>query len=131
MVGWRRILLWGYDNLRRKEQIMGARTNFTFKQGDQYLTLYSHWGGDSKFQDLAYAINEAKPRWGDTGYCTKIIVSQLIGESWNETSGFGLYAGDKGSEESYDPVTIDVEKLTVETPDLFFTFEEFIKANRI
>jgi hypothetical protein len=94
---------------------MGARTNFTFKTLTGDLTLYSHWGGDSKFEDLATALNAAMPRiaMGDTPYALRITVSQLIGTSWNEETGFGLHVGDEGGEESYEPVTVDFTNNTV------------------
>lgn len=92
---------------------MGARTNFHFKQGDNFITLYSHWGGDSKMKDLAYAIAKANARWDDAGYATRIMVSQLIGNSWDSETGYGLYAGSVGGEESYEHTIIDIDNQIV------------------
>jgi hypothetical protein len=39
---------------------MGARTNFEFKTDQGTMTLYSHWGGESKAQDLASALYKAE-----------------------------------------------------------------------
>lgn len=94
---------------------MGARTNFTFTTDTGSLTLYSHWGGDSKDVDLAHALKTALPRlsMGDTAYGLRIIISQLIGDSWNSETGFGLHVGPEGGEEQYEPVTVDLTNNTV------------------
>jgi hypothetical protein len=94
---------------------MGARTNFTFKTDTGAITLYSHWGGDSKDTDLAHALSAALPRisMGDTGYALRIVVSQLIADSWGEQTGFGLFVGEEGGEEQYHPVTVDFTNNTV------------------
>jgi hypothetical protein len=83
---------------------MGARTNFHFKQGDNYLTLYSHWGGDSKMQDLAYAISMAEPRWDD----------------------IGLHADAIGGEESYEHTIIDLDNKVVIVDGQPKPFKDFI-----
>lgn len=94
---------------------MGARTNFTFKTDTGYFTLYSHWGGDSKFQDLAYALDKASPRleMGDTSYALRNIVCHIIGDQWAEETGFGFFIGELGGEESYEPVLVDLTNNTV------------------
>lgn len=104
---------------------MGSRTNFHFKQGENYFTLYSHWGGDSKVSDLAYAISKAKPRWGDDSYAARIIVSQLIGSDWESETGFGLFAGEHGGEESYEYTLVDFNDNTVTVDSLTKPFQEF------
>jgi hypothetical protein len=104
---------------------MGARTNFHFKQGEQYFTLYSHWGGDNKIQDLAYAIKKAQPRWQDEGYAARIIVSYLIGSDWENETGFGLYAGENGGEESYQHTVIDLNNNTVIVDNETHSFQDF------
>ena len=73
---------------------MGARINFLFNEGDDKpaVWLYSHWGADSWEEDLASAIWMARSRWDDTSYAVRIIVSQLIGNQWQQSSGFGLGA---------------------------------------
>ena len=82
---------------------MGDRCTFLFadtleapegtKQSDLIVTvLYSHWGGESRHEDLAYAIAKALPRWNDPSYATRICVSQIIGSDWDSETGFGLFA---------------------------------------
>ena len=72
---------------------MGDRIVYTIKQDkDLSVNLYSHWGGYDRFITLARALQAAEPRWNDSAYCTRIIVSQLIGDQWNQELGFGLWA---------------------------------------
>jgi len=106
---------------------MGARTNFIFKQGDNYLTLYSHWGGETKMIDLALALQKAKPRWQDSSYGTRIIVSQLIGNAWDSETGFGLIAGNEGGEEEYSSTVIDMDKQLVIVDEHPHSFDSFIE----
>ena len=109
---------------------MGARTNFHFKQDNNYLTLYSHWGGDEKFADLAYAIKNAESRWQDESYALRIMVSYLIGDAWRETTGFGLFIGETGGEEEYEPVIIDITNQTVTHDGIEHSFEDFVNYHR-
>ena len=105
---------------------MGSRTNFHFKQGDNFITLYSHWGGESKMVDLALAIQKAEPRWSDIGYATRIIVSQIINSDWDSETGFGLYADEIGGEESYSHTIIDMDKQLVIIDGHPHSFNSFI-----
>jgi hypothetical protein len=73
---------------------MGDRIVYTIKQSDGLsLNLYSHWGGYDRFMVAADALNHARPRWNDESYCARILVSRIIGQDWNEETGFGLWAG--------------------------------------
>ncbi len=72
---------------------MGDRIVYTIRQDENLsLNLYSHWGGYDRFIDLARALQAAEPRWNDSSYAARIIVSQLIGDQWAEEIGFGLPA---------------------------------------
>lgn len=105
---------------------MGARTVFSFEtEPGEYIHLYSHWGGDTKLEDLANAIVYAALRWDDESYALRIIISRLIGESWNEETGYGLWTQHQ-FEESYEPVTINVRHKLVTVGETPFTFDEFI-----
>jgi hypothetical protein len=107
---------------------MGARTNFTFLTDTGALTLYSHWGGDSKTIDLAKALDAAMPRitMGDTSYALRVTISQLIGDSWNEETGYGLFIGHEGGEEQYEPITVNFINNTVEENSGIHSIQEFI-----
>jgi hypothetical protein len=107
---------------------MGARTNFTFTTDTGDLTLYSHWGGDSKVTDLAYALNKAMPRikMGDTGYALRITVSNLIGPEWESETGYGLFVGKEGGEEQYEPITVDFTTNTIIDSSGKHSIEDFV-----
>ena len=70
---------------------MGDRANFGFKQSnDETIVLYGHWAGHDMLGNLASAVDIARPRWTDESYATRIVISNLIGDSWHELSGWGL-----------------------------------------
>jgi hypothetical protein len=72
---------------------MGARINFIFTDGtDSSVVLYSHWGQDSWQSDLAAALAHAKPRWADSVYGTRMIISYLTQHDILEETGFGIYS---------------------------------------
>ena len=107
---------------------MGSRTNFIVKQGESsFVTLYSHWGGDTKLQDLAYALNKAKPRWTDYGYATRILFNALQEDHDSET-GYGIYADEFGGEESYQSTIIDFTNQTVILDEHPIPFDLFIQT---
>ena len=110
---------------------MGARTNFTFITADGALTLYSHWGGESKFQDLAYALEKAQARQGQTDYELRIIISQLIGQDWDSETGFGLFIGTQGGEESYETCTVFLERDIVMCGTTGFSIQGFINSQKV
>lgn len=96
---------------------MGARINFVFKdhlEGPS-VVLYSHWGQDSWQPDLAEALQHARPRWNDSSYATRMIISYLIQHNVLDETGFGIYAIDGNG--SYDlgeqTVVIDFVNKTV------------------
>ncbi len=106
---------------------MGARTNFIVKQGEgRFVTLYSHWGGESKLQDLAWALKKAKPRWSDYGYATRILFNALQSDHDSET-GYGIYADEFGGEESYESTVIDFTTQEVSITGHTRSFESFIE----
>ena len=105
---------------------MGARTNFIVKQGEnRFVTLYSHWGGESKLQDLAHALKKAEPRWSDYGYATRILFNALQSNHDSET-GWGIYADELGGEEEYQSTIIDFTNKTVIVDEKVFSFTDFI-----
>jgi hypothetical protein len=70
---------------------MGDRANFGFKQSnDETIVLYGHWAGHEMLANLAEAVETARPRWTDESYATRIVISNLVGDNWNELIGWGL-----------------------------------------
>ena len=106
---------------------MGDRITFIFEDAphsDETIVtcLYSHWGGDSRHEDLAHAIAKAQPRWSDPSYATRICVSQIIGSDWDSETGFGLY-GSKAQDlygyigDNRDPIWVNWHDQTVTIPE--------------
>jgi len=72
---------------------MGARINFVFKDDfSSAVVLYSHWGETEWQRDLAMALEHAKPRWTDSSYATRMMISYLMQDSILEETGFGIYS---------------------------------------
>lgn len=72
---------------------MGARINFVFKDDlNSAVVLYSHWGETEWRRDLAMAMEHAKPRWSDSSYATRMMISYLIQDSVLEETGFGIFS---------------------------------------
>ncbi len=72
---------------------MGARINFVFDDGTEALpVLYSHYGEYNWQDDLAGALDHAKPRHGDYSYFTRMVISHLIQDAILAPTGFGIYA---------------------------------------
>jgi hypothetical protein len=85
---------------------MGDRANFGFRADSEspVVVLYAHWGGFDMMLNLAHAIATARPRWEDEGYATRIAISQLIGDQWNQEYSFGIYVNHIGDNEHSVPV---------------------------
>ena len=95
---------------------MGARCTFVFKQQeDLAVALYSHWGEDSMYGDLARALQHAAVRKGDGEYYTRMAVSYLLKDSIMDETGFGLYACNPNTALSYmdHPILIDLTNNTI------------------
>lgn len=81
---------------------MGDRANFGFVQPNGHtIVLYGHWAGQNMLANLADAIAKARPRWGDSGYATRIAISQLVGNAWDGELGWGLYVNEIGDNEHH------------------------------
>ena len=104
---------------------MGARTTFEVKDASGSIFLYSHWGGDTKVEDAINALKVAEPRWNDTTYGMRIFISQIIGEYWNEETGYGI-STKHTFEEQYEPMVIDFENNIVTYLDEDKSFSEFV-----
>lgn len=110
---------------------MGARINYAFKDREGHaVVLYSHWGETEWQRDIAMAIEHARPRWSDSSYGTRMMISYLIQDSVLDETGFGIYAVTDVSclEDSGDPViVIDFGNQTV-TDSVPVDWNAFINA---
>lgn len=107
---------------------MGARCTFVFKTDENHaVALYSHWGEDSLYEDLAAALNHARPRWSDPSYGTRMAISYLMQDSILDETGFGIYGCDPTDQGFMDtPITIDFTDNTVGNGEDWHSFEEFV-----
>ena len=94
---------------------MGARCTFVFKQSEDLgVALYSHWGEDGMYKDLAMALQHAAPRKGDNEYYVRMAISYLMQDSILEETGFGIYACNPNHMEWMDhPILIDLTDNTI------------------
>lgn len=109
---------------------MGARCTFVFKQSeDQAVALYSHWGEDSMYEDLAGALQHAMPRiqMGDTAYATRMAISYFMQHDILSETGFGIYACDPSDQAFMDhPITIDFTDGTVGSGETWHSIQDFV-----
>jgi len=108
---------------------MGARINFVFTDGtDSSVVLYSHWGQTEWESDIAAALEHAKPRWSDSSYGTRMMISYLIQDSVLGETGYGIYAV---SGDNFDlgeqTVVIDFVNKTV-TDNVSVPWDKFVAA---
>ncbi len=70
---------------------MGDRANFGFRQSNgDTIYLYGHWAGSQMMNRLATALETARPRWSDESYATRICISQIIGDEWDQELSWGI-----------------------------------------
>lgn len=93
---------------------MGDRANFGFKQGNDTVYLYAHWGGYQMMDTLANALYVVlkEGRANDPTYATRIAISQIIGDDWNQGLGYGISINRLADNEHSVPV-VDWEDGTV------------------
>ena len=110
---------------------MGARCTFVFKQQeDLAVALYSHWGEDSMYGDLARALQHAAVRKGDDEYYTRMAISYLLKDSIMDETGFGIYACDPNDLGFMDhPILIDLTDNTITHDDVEHKIDNFINYN--
>lgn len=118
---------------------MGNRVVVGFQnyKNEPTIYLYIHWG-DEKYRDLAAGIERASSRWNDPSYATRIVISQMIGNDWESTTGYGLFV-DKFALPDYDDICIarwherkvvKVNATDVEEEYETFTLDEFIETHK-
>jgi hypothetical protein len=108
---------------------MGDRANFGFKSGDNTIFLYGHWAGYRMLSQLADAVREASPRWGDDAYATRIAITHIVDqdrESITET-GWGISVNGLCDNEHKVPV-VDWNARTV---SLYTEYDAVTQSNPI
>jgi len=71
---------------------MGDRmvVGFQAKSAEPTIYLYAQWGGEAQKEILVNSLQKSESRWTDADYATRICISQIVGDSWNDTLGFGI-----------------------------------------
>jgi hypothetical protein len=71
---------------------MGDRMviGFQAKSAEPTIYLYAQWGGEAQKEILVNALQKSESRWTDADYATRICISQIVGDSWNDTLGHGI-----------------------------------------
>ena len=112
---------------------MGARCTFVFKQSeDQAVALYSHWGEDTMYVDLAAALQHAAPRKGDESYYTRMAVSYLLKDDLLDELHYGLYACNPNDLGFMDhPIIIDLTNNTILDDTGIHNIDEFISYHNL
>lgn len=107
---------------------MGARCTFVFKQSkNQAVALYSHWGEDTMYEDLAAALQHAAPRKSDESYYTRMAISYLLQDDLLDELHYGLYACNPNDLGFMDhPIVIDLTDNTVTDDTGTHGIDEFI-----
>ena len=112
---------------------MGARCTFVFKQSkNQAVALYSHWGEDTMYEDLAAALQHAAPRKGDESYYTRMAVSYLLKDDLLDELHYGLYACNPNDLGFMDhPIIIDLTNSTISDDTGIHSIDEFINYHSL
>jgi hypothetical protein len=109
---------------------MGARINFVFKEtvDGPSVVLYSHWGQDSWETDIAAALEHARPRWNDSSYAIRMMISYLMKDSVMDETGFGIYAI-SGNNYDLGEQTVIIDFITKTVDDnVSVNWDKFIAA---
>lgn len=110
---------------------MGARINFVFQEemNGPNVVLYSHWGQDYWQTDIANALQHSQPRWKDSTYFTRMMISYLISDSVLDETGFGIYSvSGTNFDLGEQTVVIDMINQTVKDGDVSVNWTDFMKA---
>jgi hypothetical protein len=82
-----------FHYLLTKGNTMGDRANFGLRQVDgNTIFVYGHWAGEGMLAKFANALDYTQNvgRIDDQAYANRIIISQLVGESWSGDLGWGV-----------------------------------------
>ena len=87
---------------------MGDRANFGLRQVDgNTIFVYGHWAGEGMLARFANALEVATDADRlplDQSYANRIIISQLIGEAWDQNYSWGITVNYIGDNEHRVPV---------------------------
>lgn len=78
---------------------------FQAKSDEPTIYLYAQWGGEAQKEILVNALQKSESRWDDPDYATRICISQIVGNNWNDTLGFGVSVN-KFCSPDYDTIQV-------------------------
>jgi hypothetical protein len=108
---------------------MGDRANFGFRQeDDSIIFLYGHWAGEGMLNTLATAIHKARPRWTDESYATRICISQIIGDQWDQEYSWGISTTFGDNEHSVPIVNWQDQAVSLYAADWGTTNTDFLNS---
>lgn len=93
------------------------------------LVLYSHWGETTWREDLAKALDFAKPRLSinDASYATRIIIDQLTKDGRDSETGYGIYLAPANMDYGDEVVEIDMIEQKVNDSGNWHSFNSFVE----
>ena len=75
---------------------------------------------------LATAINKARPRWEDESYATRICISQIIGDEWDQEYSWGISTSFGDNEHSVPIVDWEAQAVSLYEADWNTTNTDFL-----
>lgn len=76
---------------------MGNRAQIKIREGNEQVTLYTHWDADTILDTLRAALLRAEQgkRLDDAPYLARIIFCQMVPETeWYTATGYGIWTGE-------------------------------------
>jgi hypothetical protein len=108
---------------------MGDRANFAFRQSNgETIVLYGHWAGHNMLAKLADAVEKARPRWTDESYATRICISQIIGDQWDQEYSWGISTSIGDNEHSIPIVDWEAQAVALYQADWNTSSGEFTEV---
>lgn len=91
---------------------MGDRATIVVSEGEQSVSLYTHWRGGEVRDILKTAIGR-RQRWKDAPYLARIIFCTMVEGAASDETGFGIWVGEQDGAQ----YTVDVKAQFVRYPD--------------
>ena len=113
---------------------MGNRNSIVISEQDAYgvetnpLYLYSHWHGQALDEVVAKALTRGQSRWDDSAYLTRIIISDLLRDDLDGTTGFGISQIPQDHDDNNEMIFINFRShgLEIRRAQWTYTPEEFL-----
>lgn len=108
---------------------MGDRRHVIFDYGKAgKIYLYSHWNGYDLPERVAKALDteQARNRWNDEPYLTRILIELLTEKDRGEPTGWGVYPTYQESQYTHD-IIINMTNRNVQIGGLILPYEDYIQ----